>query len=129
MGMGYEGKLEGLKKNGGKPEKFQSLIERDYMLILEENPEVRFWTKNHGIQIVYYLLLTRHHYWPDFFVELVDGSKEIHETKGEGLMYWLTTHAKREAAEKWCKEHGYKYRMVTPSKRWFYEQPKERIDR
>ena len=129
MGLGTSGILEGLKKNQLGKAIFDSLIERDYMLSLEENPHVKSWSKNHGIKIPYRYLLFKHYYLPDFFVELKDGTREIHETKGSGLMYWLTTHAKREAAEKWCKEHGYVYRLFTPGKEWFYENPKAYLDR
>lgn len=129
MGLGTSGVLNGLRKNPSGHAKYDSLIERDYMESLEENPHVRTWTKNHGINIPYQYLFFRHHYRPDFLVELKDGTKEIHETKGGGLMYWLTTHAKREAAEKWCKERGYKYRLLTPDKDWFYGDPKDRVDR
>jgi hypothetical protein len=129
MGLGITGILNGLEKNPTGWAKYDSLVEKGYMEMLEENPYVRSWEKNHGIRIPYRLLAWRHHYVPDFVVELRDGTKEIHETKGEGLMYWLTTHAKRDAAEKWCKEHGFKYRLVTPAKEWFYSNPKERVQR
>lgn len=129
MGLGTSGILTGLRKNPRGQAQYDSLIERDYMQSLEENPHVQKWTKDHGIQIPYRYLLFKHYYWPDFFVELKDGSKEIHETKGEGLMYWLTTQTKREAAEKWCKEHGYRYRLLTPGKEWFYENPKADVPR
>jgi|SRR3989344_7024602 len=127
MGLGQSGILSELIKNPAGQAKYDSLLERNYMLVLEENPNVRSWTKEHGIKIPYKLLFARRVYWPDFFVELKDGTKEIQETKGSGLMYWITTHAKREAAEKWCKEHGYKYRLITPAKEWFYSNPTERV--
>lgn len=129
MGMGTSGILERLRKNKAGSAKYDSLIERTYMLMLDEDPYVQEWTKEHSIRIPYQIFLFRHAYIPDFFVILKDGSKEIHETKGEGLMSWVTTHAKRDAAEKWCKERGYKYRLITPSKEWFYANPKERVGR
>ncbi len=129
MGLGITGILTGLQKNPRGQAKYDSLIERRYMESLEENPHVRSWTKDHSIRIPYQYLFFRHHYEPDFFVEMKDGTKEIHETKGEGLMYWITTDAKREAADRWCKERGYKYRLITPGKEWFYQNPKADIER
>ncbi len=129
MGMGIAGILTGLQKNPAGQEKYDSLVERNYMQSLEENPHIKSWTKKHGIKIPYRYALFKHYYLPDFFVELKDGKKELHETKGSGLMYWLTTHAKRDAAEKWCKEHGYKYVLLTPGKEWFYDNPEQRVQR
>lgn len=127
MGLGQSGVLTDLHKNPAGQSKYDSLVERAYMLSLEENPHVKSWTKDHGISIPYQFFFVRRQYRPDFLVELKDGTKEVHETKGSGLMYWLTTHAKREAAEKWCKERGYKYVLVTPAKEWFYSNPEERV--
>ncbi len=126
MGMGISGVIAGLRKNPAGRASYDSLIEKRYMEMLEEDPTVRTWTKEHGIKIRYPFFFVRKTYRPDFLVTLKDGSKEIHETKGDGLMYWLTTHAKREAAEQWCKEHGCIYRLVTPAKEWFYASPTER---
>jgi hypothetical protein len=116
MGMGIAGVLTGLQKNPAGRSTYDSLVEKRYMESLEENPHVRSWTKEHGIRIPYQFFMMRRTYWPDFLVELKDGSREIHETKGDGLMYWLTTHAKREAAERWCREHKCIYRLVTPAR-------------
>ena len=129
MGMGISGVLSGLHKNAAGHAKYLSLVEKRYMEMLEEDPSVRAWTTEHGIKIRYAFFFARKTYRPDFLVELKDGSKEIHETKGAGLMYWLTTHAKREAAEQWCKEHGCTYRLVTPAKEWFYGNPEQRVRR
>lgn len=45
-----------------------------------------------------------------------DGSKELHETKGAGFLAWLETHAKRRAADVWCKERGMIYRFIENSR-------------
>lgn len=126
MGMGTSGVLSGLHKNPAGHASYDSLVEKRYMEMLEEDPSVRIWTKDHGIKIRYQFFFVRKTYRPDFLVELKDGTKEIHETKGDGLMYWLTTHAKREAAEQWCREHRCTYRLVTPAKEWYYTTPETR---
>ena len=57
-----------------------------------------------------------HNYLPDFLVTFVDGSRELHETKGAGMVLWLSTHEKRRMADAWCKERGMKYRFIENSR-------------
>lgn len=44
-----------------------------------------------------------------------DGSKEVHETKGAGFLFWVSTHAKRHAGDSWCRQHGMIYRFIENS--------------
>ena len=48
---GKKGRLSGLKLSPYKTELFDSLLERDYMLELENTSGVKEWTKNHNIKI------------------------------------------------------------------------------
>lgn len=115
------GTLSGLKKNPEGIASYDSLLERDYMIELEQDPAVRRWTKKHGIKIPYkFLGLFMHEYLPDFLVEHSDGSKELHEGKGLPLLFWSSTKTKRAAAERWCKERGMKYKVVTRGRQIFY---------
>ena len=107
------GTLSGLRKSPRGSEAYDSLLERDYMLELEHDPAVREWTKEHGISIPYRFLGFPHRYLPDFLVTFNDGSRELHETKGLPLMFWLSTKLKRESAEEYCRKVGWKYKMVT----------------
>lgn len=115
------GKLKNLKKSPHGEEVYDSLLERDYMVELEQNPAVKSWTKKHNIKIPYkFMLVFNRNYFPDFLVEYQDGSKEIHEGKGLPLLFWDSTKAKRKAAEEFCKEKGWKYKIITKGKQIFY---------
>jgi hypothetical protein len=115
-----KGTLTNLKKNPTGQERYDSALEREYMVELERDPAVKNWTKKHGIKIPYKFLLFTRHYLPDFLVEYQDGSKEIHETKGLPLLLWLTTKIKGETAEKFCNERGWKYKVITKGSQAFY---------
>jgi hypothetical protein len=114
--MSKRGTLSGLKKTEFEKETFDSLLERDYMLELENLAGVKSWTKRHGIKIPYTFLGIRKTYLPDFLVTYQSGAQELHETKGAGFLTWLTTHAKRVAGDKWCKERNMKYVFIENSK-------------
>lgn len=115
------GTLSGLRKNPDGSSSYDSLLERDYMIELEQDPAVKSWTKKHGIKIPYsFLGIFKRYYLPDFLVEYNDGSKEIHEGKGLPLLFWDSTKAKRVAAQEWCKFHGMKYKVVTQGRQIFY---------
>ena len=115
------GTLSGLKKNPEGTASYDSLLERDYMIELEQDPTIKSWTKKHGIKIPYnFLGLFTRNYLPDFLVECSDGSKEIHEGKGLPLLFWDSTKAKRDAAQKWCKKQGMKYKVITQGRQVFY---------
>lgn len=112
-----KGNLTGLKKNLSGSSTYDSLLERNYMFELESMSGVKEWTKNHGIRIPYKIFgLLPHSYLPDFLVTFIDGSRELHETKGAGFLLWTSTHAKREAGDKWCKERGMIYRFIENSR-------------
>lgn len=114
--MSQRGNLSGLKKTQHNMEDFDSLLERDYMLELESLSGVKSWTKRHNIKIPYSFVGIKKNYLPDFLVTYQDGSQELHETKGAGFLSWLTTHAKRIAGDKWCKERNMKYIFIENSR-------------
>lgn len=116
------GKLKKLKKSPYGEENYDSLLERDYMIELDHNPAVKSWTKKHNIKIPYkFLLFFNKIYLPDFLVENQDGSCEIHEGKGLPLLFWDSTKAKRKAAEEYCAQKGWKYKIITQGKQVFYK--------
>jgi hypothetical protein len=115
-----KGVLTNLKKSPYGQEAYDSSLEREYMVELERDPAVKSWTKKHSIKIPYNIWGFTRHYLPDFLVEYRDGSREIHETKGLPLLLWLTTKNKAKTAEEFCKEQGYKYKMITKGSQAFY---------
>lgn len=117
------GILKRLKKNPRGESSYDSLLERNYMLELESMSGIKEWTKDHGIRIPYRIFgILPHYYLPDFLITFIDGSKEIHETKGTGFLSWMSTHVKREAGDKWCKEHGMVYRFIENSRGALFAQ-------
>ncbi len=116
MVQSKRGKLSGLKKAAHATEVYDSLLERDYMFELENNPAITSWTKDHGIKIPYSILGIKRSYWPDFLVTFQSGSQELHETKGAGFLSWLSTYRKRLAGDQWAKSHKMKYRFIENSK-------------
>lgn len=117
-----KGTLAGLKKTPDIKEDYDSALEREYMVELERDPAVVFWTKKHGLKIPYKVFGFLHNYLPDFLVEYKDGHKEIHEIKGLPLMLWLSTKLKREAAEDYFAKLGWKYKMITKGRAAFYSK-------
>ena len=116
------GTLTQLKKNPQGSESYDSALEREYMIELERDSAVVYWTKKHGLKIPYKIFGFAHKYLPDFLVEYKDGHKEIHETKGLPLMLWLSTKIKREAAEDYFEKLGWKYKMITKGRAAFYNK-------
>ena len=112
--------MTNLKKSPDGKEAYDSTLEREYMVELERDSAVKSWTKNHGIKIPYKFLGFTRHYLPDFLVEYKDESKEIHETKGLPLLLWLSTKIKRTTAENFCKDQGWKYKLITKGSIAFY---------
>lgn len=111
------GVLTGLRRCPRGQSRYDSLLERNYMLELEQTGGVVSWTKEHGIRIPYRVMrLIPRAYLPDFLVTFADGSRELHETKGAGFLAWLETHAKRRAADAWCRQRGMKYRFIENSR-------------
>lgn len=117
-----KGKLTNLEKNTDGLCKYDSALEREYMVELERDPAVKLWTKNHGIKIPYTFLGFKRNYLPDFLVEFQDGNKELHETKGLPLLFWLSTKLKAESAEEFCKKQGWKYIRITKGRQAFYSK-------
>jgi hypothetical protein len=114
------GKLIGLKRSPYGEELYDSDLEKYYMVELEGMPGVKAWTKRHNIKIPYRFFFIKKNYIPDFLIELNDGSKEIHETKGLPFLFLLSTKLKKLSAEQYCKTLGWKYKLITKEKEIFY---------
>lgn len=75
-----KGFLLNIKTN--QDEFYHSSWEMNKMIELNENDNVLFWTKKHGINIKYFYKKSYKTYLPDFYVEYKDGTKKIEEIKG-----------------------------------------------
>jgi hypothetical protein len=115
-----KGRLTNLKKSPYGEEEYESALEREYMVELERDPAVKKWTKRHDIKIPYGFLGFTRHYYPDFLVEYQNGQKEIHETKGLPLLLWISTKRKRQSAEEFCRQQGWKYKLITKGRQAFF---------
>ena len=117
-----KGTLINLKKSPDGQEKYDSALEREYMVELERDPAVIRWTKKHNLKIGYKIIGIPHSYIPDFLVEYKDGHKEIHETTGLPLLLWLSTKLKQETAEEYFKKLGWRYKIITKGRQAFYNK-------
>jgi len=115
-----KGKLTNLKKSPYGEEEYDSALEKEYMVELERDPAVKKWTKKHGVKIPYKFFGFTRYYLPDFLIEYQDGHKEIHETKGLPLLLWLSTKLKRISAEEFCRQQGFRYKLITKGRQAFY---------
>jgi len=111
------GEYENPKKSAFSLEFYDSLWERDHMTKLEEDANIKKWTKNHGIRIPYFDNDGKYHtFTPDFLVELMNGPIEIHEIKGTHLLSNPITKNKFEAASKWCKDRKMYFKLISRHK-------------
>ena len=112
--MTNTGYLENIKKSPYSMEFYDSSWELEYMKELEDDESIAKWTKNHGIRISYFTEESKFRtYNPDFLVEMIDGTIEIVEMKGEHLLKNPDTKKKMEFAKKWCESRGMKYRIIS----------------
>lgn len=80
---------------------------------LEMFSDVVKWTKNHNIRIPFVDDAGYKKYFlPDFLVEKINGTKEIHEIKGTHLMN-RDTELKMNAAKKFCEARNMKFKLIT----------------
>jgi len=94
----------------GQEEFFQSSCELKRFEQLDADPDVVYWTKKHKVRIPY---LGRdrleHSYWPDLLICYLGGAWVLEEVKG-----WINPEKdpyKFVAAESFCKERGWQFRV------------------
>ena len=138
--MAYKGRFK--PKN---PEKYvgdytniiyRSLLERSYMVKLDENPKVLQW-KSEEVIIPYISPLDneRHRYFPDFWIKYIDEEgitktalieikpkSQTKEPKPQSkktqkyireVTTWLINNAKWNAAINWCKLNNSEFHILT----------------
>jgi hypothetical protein len=108
------GDFEDPTKSAYSVERYDSSWEKEYMKRLERDKTVIKWTKNHGITIQYVTEAGNiRGYRPDFLLERIDGTVELHEIKGGQYMQNLDTIRKHEAAKNWCRKRKMVFMVVT----------------
>jgi hypothetical protein len=103
-----------LRKSPYNFERFESTLELQMMMKLEDDPAVAKWMKRHGISIPW--IDSQKHarrYVPDFLVEYTNGQKALLETKDPSRLDTDEVKRKRKAAEIWCKKRGMEYIIAT----------------
>lgn len=114
MAISKHSVFENPKKSPYNFERCQSDLERQMMVRLEADPNVRKWMKRHGISIPW-IDGQRHQrrYVPDFIVEYDQRRKVIIEVKDPSRVDSNDVQRKRKAAEMWCKQRGMEYEIAT----------------
>ncbi len=114
MPTSEHGEFENPKKSAFSLEYYDSGWELEYMKQLEADKTVKKWTKNHAIRIPYFDHQGKwRSYQPDFLVERVDGTIELHEIKGGHLLGTPITRRKIEAAREWCKARKMELKIIS----------------
>lgn len=114
MATSDRGDFENPTKSAYSVERYDFGWEKQYMKRLEQDKTVTKWTKNHGIAIQYVTQAGNvRGYHPDFLIERVDGTVELHEVKGGHLLENPDTLRKHEAARNWCQKRGMRFVVIT----------------
>ena len=114
MPASEHGDFENPKKSAYSVERYDSGWEKQYMKMLESDKTVAKWTKQHGIVIEYITEAgNKRGYRPDFLVQKIDGTVELHEMKGGQFLDSPDTIRKHERARIWCKQRGMKFVVLT----------------
>ena len=114
MPTSERGDFENPKKSAYSVERYDSSWEREYMKRLDKDRTVAKWTKNHGIAIQYVTESGNvRGYHPDFLLERVDRTKELHEIKEGQYLNNPDTIRKHEAAKNWCRKRVMRFLVVT----------------
>jgi hypothetical protein len=109
-----KGILHDLKRGTRTSEPYDSLWERDYMLLLDDDPTIKRWERCRSLKIPYTKADgKRSRYNPDFIVERADGQKELHEVKGGHLLTEADTQRKLAAGEEFCRMRKMVFKVIT----------------
>jgi len=90
---------------------FESLIEQDYLFLLDFEPDVLTFTEQ-PVQIEYFWEGKERHYTPDFHVARKTG-EEIVECKPLELVHSDENQRKFKIAREWCQSQGWSFHVVT----------------
>ena len=90
---------------------FESLIERDYLYLLDYEPNIE-WFEEQPLTVEYHHDGKALHYTPDFHVVEM-GRDVLIECKPFALTATDENKRKFRAAQAWCANHGWIFRVVT----------------
>jgi hypothetical protein len=97
---------------------YRSMWERRFMIYCDRSDNVLEWNSE-SIHIPYVSPKDDrlHNYYPDFYVKYKDVNgntvEKIIEIKPQWQKKWSVNKAKWKAAKEYCKEHGYKFQVLT----------------
>jgi len=95
--------------------KYRSGWEQKFCVYLDSLAEVKSWS--YEKLVIEYLSNKKtgkiRKYYPDFYVEYVDGTRIVYEIKPRRKLEQATVKKKMEAAERWCLMHGATYKVLT----------------
>ena len=106
------GKFPSIKM--GRMIAFESLIERDFIYLLDYAAEVE-WFEEQPLTIEYHHDGKVLHYTPDFHL-IEEGQNVLVECKPEKFVLTVENQRKAAIASDWCKRHDWVYRVVTDEK-------------
>lgn len=90
---------------------FESLIERDFIYLLDYDPIVA-WFEEQPLTIEYHYESKILHYTPDFHL-LEQGQNVLVECKPDRFVDQDANRRKFAAARDWCMQHNWQFRIVT----------------
>lgn len=95
--------------------KFRSSWEEKYMIYLDSNPLVKSWSYEKIVIEYESNKKTKkiRRYYPDFYVEYIDGSKKVIEIKQQRKLENVIVKKKAAAAVSWCAINGAIYIILT----------------
>ena len=105
------------KFQGSNPT-YRSMWERRFMLYCDRSDSILEWSSE-AIHIPYISPKDDrwHTYYPDFFIKYIDKNRKtvrsIIEIKPYYQKRWDINQAKWKAAEEYCKEKGYEFKVLT----------------
>jgi hypothetical protein len=91
---------------------FESLLERDFIYLLEYEPDVE-WFEEQPLKIEYLYEAKHLHYTPDFHLLGCGGRHELVECKPERFIETEENCRKFAVAQEWCERKGWGFRVVT----------------
>ena len=104
---------------------YRSSYERDFIYWMENDRNVKFWGSE-CVEIPYYYIDEKiHTYYPDYFLEMEDGTYMLVEIKpynqtqkpvnenAWGYREYTKNMCKWKAAKEFCDSKGYKFRVFT----------------
>lgn len=86
-------------------------FELSFMKYLDTQLDIKYWTKKHKIVIEYELDGKNHKYYPDFYIEFLNGFKTIVELKGR-VKDPFELEQKNTAAQKYCNDNNLVYQII-----------------